>query len=33
MNAKETGCGDVDWSHLTEDKVQQWAALNIVMIS
>jgi hypothetical protein len=31
MDLKETGHKGVDWIHLTQDRVQWWDAVNMVM--
>jgi hypothetical protein len=31
MDLKETGCEDVDWIHLAQDRVQWWVLVNVVM--
>jgi hypothetical protein len=32
MKLREIGCGDVDWMHLSQDRDQWWACVNMVMI-
>jgi hypothetical protein len=31
MDLKETGWENAEWIHLTQDRVQRWALLNMVM--
>jgi hypothetical protein len=31
MNLKETGCEDVNWIHLAQDRDQWWAVVNTAM--
>jgi len=31
MDLREIGCESVDWMHLTQDRDQWWAVVNMVM--
>jgi hypothetical protein len=32
MDLREIGFGDVDWTHLAQDRDRKWALVNMVMI-
>jgi hypothetical protein len=32
MDLKEIGCDGVDWIHMVQDRDQQWALVNMVIV-